>query len=121
QLLNNAGILSDVNQFKRDIYAREKLSSTGFEMGVAIPHAKSNAVKEPRVAIGISKQGIDFDNEDGNLTNLIFMIATTDSDKGNTHLNALAKLSAKLVHPDYIEKILNTKTADELVSFLNNE
>ncbi|TCJ98775.1 PTS system D-fructose-specific IIA component (F1P-forming) (Frc family) /PTS system D-fructose-specific IIB component (F1P-forming) (Frc family) /PTS system D-fructose-specific IIC component (F1P-forming) (Frc family) [Volucribacter psittacicida] len=121
QLLDQEGVLNNAQQFEQDIYQRENLSSTGFEMGVAIPHAKSSAVNTPRVAIGISQPGIDFDSEDGQLTHLIFMIATTDKDNGNTHLKALAKLSAKLVDQTYIQRILSAKTEQEILDIMNRD
>lgn len=119
-LLDKAGVLNNVQQFEKDIYQRENLSSTGFEMGVAIPHAKSSGVNYPRVAVGISQKGINFNSEDGKPTYVIFMIATTDKDNGNTHLKALAKLSAKLIEPEYIEKIRRSKTVDEVLAFLQD-
>lgn len=64
-LLNSQGKLSNKDLFLKDIYAREEIGNTGFEDGVAIPHAKSAAVKEPAVAIGIHRQGIEYGAEDG--------------------------------------------------------
>ena len=80
ELLDKNGILNNKNEFKKEILEREELSSTGFGNGIAIPHAKTSAVKIPRVAVGISKDGFDFDSVDGNKANLIFMIAAGDDD-----------------------------------------
>ena len=50
---------------RQDLWAREELDNTGFEEGVALPHAKSAAVSTPAVAIGISRAGIEYGAEDG--------------------------------------------------------
>lgn len=49
------------------------------------------------------------------------MIATTDKDNGNTHLKALAKLSAKLVDQTYIQRILSAKTEQEILDIMNRD
>ena len=89
ELLDKNGILNNKNEFKKEILEREELSSTGFGNGIAIPHAKTSAVKIPRVAVGISKDGFDFDSVDGNKANLIFMIAAGDDDN-DLHLKTLS-------------------------------
>ena len=57
QMLARDGAVSDQQQFVKDIWAREQLDCTGFEQGVALPHAKSKAVSRPAIAIGVSRQG----------------------------------------------------------------
>ncbi|MCC0782786.1 PTS sugar transporter subunit IIA [Clostridioides sp. ES-S-0108-01] len=120
EILEKSGALSDKNKFKEEIYKREEISSTGFDMGIAIPHAKTDAVKIPRVAVGVSKEGFDFESEDGNLVHIIFMIAATD-DGDNLHLKTLSQLSSKLMNEEFLNELLNSKTSREIVSKLNNE
>lgn len=62
-ILHAQGRISDKAAFLKDIQAREELGNTGFEDGVAIPHAKSAAVTQPAVAIGVSREGIDYGAE----------------------------------------------------------
>jgi len=59
QMLARDGAVSDQQQFVKDVWAREQLDCTGFEQGVALPHAKSKAVSRPAIAIGVSRQGIE--------------------------------------------------------------
>ena len=70
------GRIHDQSAFISDIWARESLGNTGFEDGVALPHAKSAAVVKPAVVIGVSRTGIDYGAEDGELSRLFFMIAS---------------------------------------------
>src|SRR5690625_3363169 len=76
--LNNAGRLKDPEAFKQDILARESQSTTGVGEAIAIPHAKSAAVKTPAIAFGRSASGIDFDSMDGQPAHLFFMIAASE-------------------------------------------
>ncbi|WP_157938866.1 fructose PTS transporter subunit IIA, partial [Vibrio sp. 10N.261.52.A1] len=67
------GRISDKAQFLADIKAREEQGNTGFEEGIALPHAKSSAVIKPAVVIGVHKQGIDYGADDGQPSKLFFM------------------------------------------------
>ena len=100
------GRISDKEQFLADIKAREELGNTGFEEGVALPHAKSTAVIEPAVVIGVHKTGINYGAEDGQPSKLFFMIASPDGGDDH-HIEVLAELSSKLIEPGFIEHFLN--------------
>lgn len=76
--LHEAGRITDQEAFKNDILARESQGSTGIGDGVAIPHAKSNAVKEPAIVFGRSMDGIEYEALDGKPTHLFFMIAANE-------------------------------------------
>ena len=69
---NHAGNLNDQAQFTKDILAREAQSTTGIGDGIAIPHAKSAAVKMPGIAFGRSAAGIDYESLDGQPAHLFF-------------------------------------------------
>ena len=118
ELLDKNGILNNKNEFKKEILEREELSSTGFGNGIAIPHAKTSAVKIPRVAVGISKDGFDFDSVDGNKANLIFMIAAGDDDN-DLHLKTLSHLAQNLMDNEFVKEILNSKSKKEIVQLLS--
>ena len=118
ELLDKNGILNNRNEFKKEILEREELSSTGFGNGIAIPHAKTSAVKIPRVAVGISKDGFDFDSVDGNKANLIFMIAAGDDDN-DLHLKTLSHLAQNLMDDEFVKEILNSKSKKEIVQLLS--
>ena len=119
-LLEKDGALTDKETFKKAIYDREALSTTGMGMGIAIPHAKTNAVKIPRVAVGVSKEGFDFASEDGQPAHLVFMIATNETG-GDLHLKTLAELSGKLMHEEFTDSLLNAKSREEIVRLLENK
>ncbi|MFV0448401.1 MAG: fructose-specific PTS transporter subunit EIIC [Vibrio sp.] len=116
-VLEQDGRLNDKQQFLQDIYAREELGNTGFDDGVAIPHAKSIAVQSPAVAIGISRNGIDYGADDGQPSKLFFMIASPDGGS-NHHIEVLAELSSKLIEPGFIDNFLAAKSQKQALDLL---
>src|SRR5690625_184878 len=83
--LDGSGVLASDEVFKQAILNREKESTTGMGMNIAIPHGKSNAVKRPAVAFGIKKDGVDWQSLDGEDAKLIFMIAVPEESAGDDH------------------------------------
>ncbi|UXR32481.1 PTS fructose transporter subunit IIABC [Staphylococcus simulans] len=116
--LDHAGILSDVKAFKEAIMAREGQSTTGIGEGIAIPHAKVDAVKKPAIAFGKSKAGVDYQSLDGQPAHLFFMIAAPEGG-AQTHLDALAKLSGVLMDDDVRQALLNAETPDEVLAIID--
>lgn len=117
ELLDTAGALRDARGYKEEIYKREAGSTTGIGMGIAIPHAKTAAVRNPKVAVGISKTGFDYESLDGQPVHIIFMIAAGAED-GDLHLHTLAELSKKLMHPEFVEALGKCESEKEVVSLL---
>lgn len=115
-ILHAQGRISDKAAFLKDIQAREELGNTGFEDGVAIPHAKSAAVTQPAVAIGVSREGIDYGAE-WFAFQAFFMIASPDGGD-NHHIEVLAELSSKLIEEGFIEAFLNTKNSEQALELL---
>ncbi|HBN6301554.1 TPA: PTS sugar transporter subunit IIA [Vibrio parahaemolyticus] len=116
-VLHAQGRISDQTQFLSDIKAREELGNTGFEDGVAIPHAKSAAVIEPAVVIGVSKSGIEYGAEDGLPSKLFFMIASPDGGD-NHHIEVLAELSSKLIEDGFIDAFLGATNSQDALALL---
>lgn len=119
-LLYQDGVLENKEEFLNEIKKREEVSSTGFGNGVAIPHAKTKSVVKPRVAVGISKKGFEFDSADGLPVHLIFMIAAGEGDN-DLHLRTLSSLAQNLMEDDYVNAILQSKNEKEVVRLLNGE
>lgn len=118
-VLDSAGRLRDVNEFKDAVLAREAQCTTGIGEGIAIPHAKSNAVNEPAIAFGRSNSGVNFASLDGNPVFLFFMIAAPEG-ASDTHLEALSRLSTILLHKEVRQQLLQAASADEVLSIINS-
>ncbi|UYB72183.1 fructose-specific PTS transporter subunit EIIC [Aeromonas veronii] len=117
RLLASQGKVSDEQAFIKDLWAREELGNTGFEEGVALPHAKSAAVCNPAVAIGISRNGIEYGAEDGKPSHIFFMIASPDGG-ANHHIEVLAELSGKLIEEGFIAKLQAANTPADALALL---
>lgn len=119
-ILDKAGKLNDREIFKKEILKREAQSSTGLEEGIAIPHAKTAAVKVPSIAIGISKEGLDYESLDGEVSRLFFMIAAAEGAE-DTHIELLSKLSTILLEDEVREALLHAKSKEEVIQMLEDE
>ncbi|MCM3568853.1 PTS fructose transporter subunit IIABC [Neobacillus mesonae] len=122
QLVNvlvSAGKVTDRNMFKKEIMNREAKSTTGIGDGIAIPHAKTEAVKEAAIAFGKSFSGVNYESLDGKPAHLFFMIAAPEG-ANNTHLEALARLSGLLMKAEVRYELLKAATAEEIINTLNS-
>lgn len=99
------------------IRARESRASTGVGMGLAVPHAKTEAVDRLYVALGISKQGIDFDSPDGTGARIFFVMVSA-KDRTGPHIQALAGISRLIKHEEVREGILSCRTRGELLKYI---
>lgn len=120
EILYQGGKLNDKEEYKKAILAREAQSSTGLEEGIAIPHAKTSAVKIPSIAFGLSKNGVDYESLDGEPSKLFFMIAAP-ANASNTHIEVLSKLTTMLLDDEIREKLLEVKTPEEVISILTSD
>ena len=121
QLFVKSGIIDseDLEEFVREINEREKLTPTGMQDGIAIPHAKTPLVKALSLAMGISSEGVDFESMDGELSKLIFMIAAPEGTK-KEHLDLLAEISKLSFEEELVEQLEKVKTVEEIFEKLKN-
>ena len=118
RLHEKTGVLNDYDGYVKALEAREEQSSTGIGEGIAIPHAKTEFVKEPALAMGRKISGIDYDSLDGEPATLFFMIAAPDG-ANNTHIETLARLSQLLLDDDFKEALEKAPTADAVLDIIN--
>ncbi|PAR30031.1 PTS sugar transporter subunit IIA [Vibrio metoecus] len=115
QMLFENNRVSSKEAFLTDIEAREALSITSMD-GIAYPHAKSKAVIEPAIAVGVKREGIDYADEEGIQPTLFFMIASPDNG-ANHHIYVLQELFGKFSE-EFIEDIHNTKNEHQILNVL---
>ena len=119
--LHQQGKLNNKAQYLESVFARETEGPTALGEGLAVPHGKSDAVKEAAFAVATLKkdlkwQGID-DDED---VNLIFLLAIPNAEAGSTHMQLLTELTTTLVDDDVREAVLNATTAEQILALLEN-
>ena len=120
ELMNASGNLSDADQYKKDVLAREAQGTTGLGDGIATPHAKSAGVKAAGLAAMTVPQGMDFESMDGNPARLFFMIAAPDS-ANDEHLAILSKLATMIMDPDFKEALIAARDKDEFLKLIDDK
>ncbi len=116
-LQEKSGVLSDRQAYQQAILAREAQSSTAIEAGVAVPHAKSQAVKAPSLAAIVLEQGVDYGAMDGLPSDLFFMIAAPLD--GDLHLEILSHLMVLLMDPGFTSQLRQAKDAQEFLQVID--
>ncbi|MCX8596550.1 MULTISPECIES: PTS sugar transporter subunit IIA [unclassified Gilliamella] len=102
---NSNEYLNNVTKFFQDVMNHEEEMDTDVLTDIALPHAKSGAVKTPFIVVGKYNPGIIWNNE--NKVKLVVMIgAPENADK--EHLTIIAKLASNLADDDFIEELLNS-------------
>ena len=119
-LMDKSGKLSDRKMFKEKVLSRETQFTTGIGEGIAIPHAKTAAVKEAGLAAMLVKNGVDFDSLDGKPAYLFFMIAASENEN-NVHLDALARLSAMLMDEGFRNRLMQAETNTEFLMLIDEK
>lgn len=112
----------DLQGFINDVFERERLNPTGIGNGVAIPHARTDNVKDFVIAFGRSTEGIDFEAMDGKPVNLFFLMGTPKEKGLNAYLKILARLTRLLQKESFRAELLQASTPEEIIEvFLKAE
>lgn len=107
----------DLEAFRRDMMAREAQGGTAVEAGVAVPHAKSAAVRYPSLAVVTLREGIDCGALDGVPSDIFFMIAAPAD--AELHMAVLARLTRLLLEPEFLEQLRQAITPEEFLEIVD--
>ncbi len=113
-----SGNISDVAKYKEAILAREAESTTAMGEGIAIPHAKTDAVRRPGLAAMTVKGGVNYDAPDGEPSDLFFMIAAPNT-KENVHLEVLSRLATMLMDESFVADLRAAKTPADFLAVID--
>lgn len=116
ELLYQVDLLIDKQQFIGEVLERENTFSTGLQEGIAIPHAKSDAIKKTSIVIGIKPEGVDFDSLDGKPSTIFLLIA---SRKDTPHLSILTHVSTLLNSQAFRTKLLACNRKADMITLFN--
>lgn len=111
--------VSDADAVLQAVLRREQDGSTGLEKGVAIPHAKCDAVRSLSIVVGISKEGVDFDSQDGKPSYLFFLLVAPTTESG-PHVQAIAKIVKIIKVDSYREKLMKASTPEDVVNIISS-
>lgn len=119
-LLASSGQIGNRDKVLESVLMREQTRSTGIGSGVAIPHGKSDGVKELVMAIGIIKDGIDFDSIDQKPVTIIVLLASP-TDRTGPHIQALARISRLMLDNDFKDKLENAACAEDAYELISKK
>ncbi len=118
QILVANGQVKDEASVYNSLLEREGLGSTGLENGIAVPHAKTPAVDDLRIAIGIAPKGIEFQALDGGLSTLFFMILAAP-DQSGLHIEALSEIAGMSRSTAFLRALVAASTPGEVVRLIH--
>lgn len=111
--LAEQGKISDLGQFLGDVFAREAGGPTALGEGLAVPHGKSEAVKEAGFAVATLREPLSWEGVDGpEEVNLIVLLAIPPGESGSTHMQLLTALTSRLAD-DAVRDAVNAATTPE--------
>lgn len=120
ELLSRSVDKLDSKAVTRAFVERERLATTGVGEGIAIPHAKIEGLEQNKIAIGISRTGIDFDAIDDK-TVKIFVALGAPLNSSGEHLRLLAQISRLLKDPEIRNRLIEAANSEELISIIRSE
>ena len=118
-------VIKEINKAKNaaeivieDVFIREKEGETGIGQGVAIPHGKSSAVKNTKIAIGLSDHPIPWETLDNKPVTAVILFAVRDQDASSLHLKLLQQVAVLLSDDDFISKLHAAKNKRNVIDLL---
>ena len=113
------GNITDKEAYKKAIYAREAEFSTYVGEGIAVPHAKTDVVTAPSLAVVRLAEPIQYNEDDDDKSSLFFMIAAPMN--GNLHVDMLARMMSLLANEAFVAKLNAAKTPQEFLDLIAKE
>ncbi|MDR2387709.1 MAG: fructose-specific PTS transporter subunit EIIC [Deltaproteobacteria bacterium] len=116
QLQETSGALSDLELYKKALWEREAKGTTSVGLGLAIPHAKSEAVKTVSLVAATLVNGVDCKSRDGSLADLWFMIAAPMGSEA--HMDAMSALMGLLMDQELAAKLRSAESPQAFIDFI---
>ena len=102
-----------------NLIKREKLGSTAVGNGIAIPHTTESSLIKPRGFLAMLSRGLDFNANDDQPVDIIFLLLAPSNNNGSKHLQALALVSRLLKKGELITKLRGCKTSQSAIAVIS--
>lgn len=112
--------LIDSSKLQKDVLKREEEMSTGIGKNIALPHAKTMAVKKPLLAFAILKNGVDFNAIDNEPVRLVFLLATPEQMLAQ-HLKLLSRISRVASRDEIRRQLFSVKCVEDILEIFTKE
>ena len=120
QMFVSAGLIKDRESAVMALIEREEKMSTGIAPDFALPHGKIRGISGVIMALGIIRNGMDFDSLDDKP---VHVVITLFSEMGNPgpHIEALSEISRLIEIPGFLESLKEAASAEEIISIIKKE
>jgi fructose-specific phosphotransferase system IIA component len=115
-VLDENNYLVHKDDVQNAVMERENAMSTGMQHGVALPHGKTDAVKKMTMAVGLMKEGFDFQSLDGKPSK-VFVLVVSRKKTAEPHIQLLSEIGKKLFSEASVEELLACKNKEEVYNF----
>ncbi len=119
-ILVQAGRVADRAATLRAIQTREEQGTTGIGTGIAVPHAKHGSIPSLMAALGVSREGIEFDSIDGEPVHLVILLLANINEPG-PHLQALVEIARLVRIPGFYRKAVEAGAPAQILELLDSE
>lgn len=112
ELIHKASVFAEIrslNKFEEAVFEREKLQTTGIGRGVAVAHGRLKHSEKLLIALGVSREGIEFDSIDSKPVHFLFVIATAENDR-EEYLKVLSSIIRSIRNESLRDHILTACT-----------
>lgn len=118
ELVVDNGVGLSKEEVVKALESREQEGTTGMMDGFAIPHAKSETIKTPEVAVLKLNTGVEWDSLDGKPIQYIVALFIPNEQAGTTHLKLLSQIARLLMKSDFKTSFANASSSEELHSLI---
>jgi fructose-specific phosphotransferase system IIA component len=119
-LIGNSKNVLDKDKVRQAILEREKIMSTGVGNGFAIPHGKTDAVKDIVAAFAITEHPVDYQALDEQPVRLVFLLVGRDSLVG-PHIKLLSRISRLMNKEEFRRELLSSKSPKEVIELFQRQ
>lgn len=118
ELLDKSGNVTNRKKLLQDLINRERRATTGLSRGIAVPHVRTQHIRELTLAIARSREGLDFGALDGNPTHFFFVVVAPPHDDENLYLRIYKHLAEVTSFPEALEELMQVEEPGEMIRLL---
>lgn len=119
KMMYDAGKVTDLEKYIDGLYQREEEFATGMGNGVAIPHCKSDCVKDAAFTLVKLKNPVEWGSLDDKPVDYVIMLAAPNT-SDNVHLKMLSQVAANLMDDDFREGLKDATDVGQIIDIFNN-
>lgn len=118
ELLGRSGNVINKRKLLTDMINRERRASTGLSRGIAVPHVRTSNIRELTIAIARSREGLDFDSADGQLTHFFFVVVSPPHGDEDLYLKIYKHLAEVTSFENAVAELREVESAGEMIRLL---